>query len=189
MNYIATAVSYCKITHSPSLKSDVSDYSYMESKESPSYLLSGFVLQPQRKKKSQGHLRNIKKIRHDAEKCVHVTSRLVYCNSLLSGCSNKSLRSLQFIQNAAACVLTIQCTPILLSLNWLPVGSRGAISGPCWLCPGKSLTLCCTHLVLAKAQGWILELLNSLLIKVPILLPQLQQLERKWVGIIRESQL
>ena len=59
------------------------------------------------------HLRNISKIRHilsqtDAEKLVHafVTSRLDYCNSLLSGCSKKSLRSLQLIQNAAARILT-----------------------------------------------------------------------------------
>lgn len=35
-----------------------------------------------------------------------------------------------------------------------------------------------THLVLAKAQGWILELLNCFFIKVTIFLPQLQQLER-----------
>uniref|UniRef100_A0A8D0D0W2 Reverse transcriptase domain-containing protein n=1 Tax=Sander lucioperca TaxID=283035 RepID=A0A8D0D0W2_SANLU len=53
------------------------------------------------------HLRNIAKIRNilsqnDAEKLVHafVTSRLDYCNSLLSGCSNKSLKTLQLIQNA-----------------------------------------------------------------------------------------
>lgn len=36
----------------------------------------------------------------------------------------------------------------------------------------------CTHLVLAQAQGWILELLNGFLVKVTIFLPQLQQLER-----------
>ncbi len=54
------------------------------------------------------HLRNITKIRHilsqkDAEKLVHesVTSRLDYCNSLLSGCPSKSLKTLQLIQNAA----------------------------------------------------------------------------------------
>ncbi len=59
------------------------------------------------------HLRNFAKIRHilsqkDAEKLVHafVTSRLDYCNSLSSGCSNKSLKTLQLIQSAAACVLT-----------------------------------------------------------------------------------
>ena len=67
----------------------------------------------------------------DAEKLVHafVTSRLDYCNSLLSGCSNKSLRTLQLIQNAAARVLTgtkirDHISPILASLHWLPVKSR-----------------------------------------------------------------
>ena len=82
------------------------------------------------------HLRNISKIRHilsqkDAEKLVHafVTSRLDYCNSLLAGCSNKSLRSLQLIQNAAARVLTKtkkrdHITPALAALHWLPVKSR-----------------------------------------------------------------
>ncbi len=57
------------------------------------------------------------------------TSRLDYCNSLLSGCSNKSLRTLQIIQNAAARVLTgtkirDHISPILASLHWLPVKSR-----------------------------------------------------------------
>ncbi|XP_037607481.1 uncharacterized protein LOC119477468 [Sebastes umbrosus] len=82
------------------------------------------------------HLRNIAKIRHilsqnDAEKLVHafVTSRLDYCNSLLSGSSNKSLKTLQLIQNAAARVLTRtrkrdHITPALVSLHWLPVKSR-----------------------------------------------------------------
>uniref|UniRef100_A0AAQ4QM23 Reverse transcriptase domain-containing protein n=1 Tax=Gasterosteus aculeatus aculeatus TaxID=481459 RepID=A0AAQ4QM23_GASAC len=82
------------------------------------------------------HLRNISKIRNflsqsDAEKLVHafVTSRLDYCNSLLSGCSCKSLKPLQLIQNAAARVLTRtkkrdHITPVLTSLHWLPVKSR-----------------------------------------------------------------
>ena len=82
------------------------------------------------------HLRNIAKIRGilsqtDAEKLVHafVTSRLDYCNSLLSGCSNGSLKSLQLVQNAAARVLTRtrkrdHISPILASLHWLPVKSR-----------------------------------------------------------------
>lgn len=82
------------------------------------------------------HLRNITKIRklltqHDAEKLVHafVTSRLDYCNSLLSGCPKNSLRSLQLIQNAAARVLTgidkrDHITPALASLHWLPVKFR-----------------------------------------------------------------
>ena len=82
------------------------------------------------------HLRNIAKIRHilsqkDAEKLVHafVTSRLDYCNSLLSGCPNKSIKTLQLIQNAAARVLTRtgirdHISPILASLHWLPVKLR-----------------------------------------------------------------
>ncbi|XP_051811516.1 uncharacterized protein LOC110970601 [Acanthochromis polyacanthus] len=82
------------------------------------------------------HLRNIVKIRNilsqsDAEKLVHafVTSRLDYCNSLLSGCPNSSLKHLQLIQNAAARVLTgvskrDHISPILASLHWLPVKSR-----------------------------------------------------------------
>ncbi|MDF4350591.1 reverse transcriptase family protein, partial [Vibrio parahaemolyticus] len=82
------------------------------------------------------HLRNIAKIRpiltrKDAEKLVHafVTSRLDYCNSLLSGSSSKSLKTLQLIQNAAARVLTgtkkrDHISPVLASLHWLPVKSR-----------------------------------------------------------------
>ena len=82
------------------------------------------------------HLRNIKKVRHilsqnDAEKLVHafVTSRLDYCNALLSGCPSKSLNSLQLVQNAAARILTgtgrrDHITPSLASLHWLPVKYR-----------------------------------------------------------------
>ena len=82
------------------------------------------------------HLRNIAKIRrilsqNDAEKLVHafVTSRLDYCNSLLAGCSKKSLKTLQLVQNAAARVLTRtrkrdHISPILASLHWLPITSR-----------------------------------------------------------------
>lgn len=82
------------------------------------------------------HLRNIAKIRpilsqSDAEKLVHafVTSRLDYCNSLLSGCPSKSLKTLQLVQNAAARVLTRtrrrdHITPVLASLHWLPIKYR-----------------------------------------------------------------
>uniref|UniRef100_A0A669CMS1 Reverse transcriptase domain-containing protein n=1 Tax=Oreochromis niloticus TaxID=8128 RepID=A0A669CMS1_ORENI len=82
------------------------------------------------------HLCNISKVRNilsqsDAEKLVHafITSRLDYCNSLLSGCPKNSLKSLQLIQNAAARVLTgtrkrEQISPVLASLHWLPVKSR-----------------------------------------------------------------
>ena len=55
------------------------------------------------------HMRNIAKIRkmlsvHNAERLVHsfVTSRLDYCNALLSGCANASLKTLQLVQNAEA---------------------------------------------------------------------------------------
>ncbi|XP_060758375.1 uncharacterized protein LOC132869034, partial [Neoarius graeffei] len=82
------------------------------------------------------HLRNIAKIRnlmslHDAEKLVHafVTSRLDYCNALLSGCSNKCINKLQLVQNAAARVLTRtrkydHITPVLSTLHWLPIKFR-----------------------------------------------------------------
>ena len=82
------------------------------------------------------HLRNIKAIRNilsqnDAEKLIHafVTSRLDYCNSLMSGCPMRSLNGLQLVQNAAARVLTRtrrrdHITPVLASLHWLPIKWR-----------------------------------------------------------------
>lgn len=64
-------------------------------------------------------------------KLVHafVTSRLDYCNFLLSGCPNKSLKTFHLIKNAEACVLTRTrkidpISPILAFLHWhspLPV--------------------------------------------------------------------
>lgn len=60
------------------------------------------------------HLHNITKVRHflpqsDAERLDHalISSCLDYCNSLLFDCLNKSLMSLQLVQNAAAQVLTV----------------------------------------------------------------------------------
>ncbi|KAI5608495.1 hypothetical protein C0J50_6634, partial [Silurus asotus] len=82
------------------------------------------------------HLRNIAKIRNmmslqDAEKLVHafVTSRLDYCNALLSGCVSKCINKLQLVQNAAARVLNRSrkydhITPVLISLHWLPIKSH-----------------------------------------------------------------
>ena len=54
--------------------------------------------------------------------------RLGYCNSVLSGCTTKSLKILQLIQNTAAHVLTgtwkqDHISPVLASQHWLPVKS------------------------------------------------------------------
>ncbi len=59
------------------------------------------------------HLKNIAIIRcfvssQDLEKLVYAffTSRVVYCNGLLTGLPKKTIRQLQLIQNAAARILT-----------------------------------------------------------------------------------
>lgn len=66
-----------------------------------------------------------------ASQLIHsfVTSRLDYCNSLLFGMSQYSLRKLNRVQNTAARVLTLSkkfdhITPILKDLHWLPVNLR-----------------------------------------------------------------
>ena len=66
-----------------------------------------------------------------SEKLVHafVSSRLDYCNALLSGIPNKSIQKLQHIQNSAARILLRvrkyeHITPILHSLHWLPISAR-----------------------------------------------------------------
>ena len=65
---------------------------------------------------------------HNAEILIHafVTSRLDYCNALLSGCANSTLKGLQLIQNAAARILRRfeHISPALASLHWLPVKFR-----------------------------------------------------------------
>ena len=82
------------------------------------------------------HLRNISNIRHllshkIAEQLVHafLTSRLDYCNSLLSGLPSSTICHLQRVQNIAARILTRtkiydHITPILQHLHWLPVRER-----------------------------------------------------------------
>ena len=77
------------------------------------------------------HLRNISNIRRllshkIAEQLIHacVTSRLDYCNSLLSGLPSSTICHLQRVQNIAARILTRtkkyeRITPVLQHLHWL----------------------------------------------------------------------
>jgi len=79
------------------------------------------------------HLKNITRIKGivskpDLERLIHafVSSRLDYCNSLLTGLSKRAVRQLQYIQNAAARILTRtrkydHISPVLRFLHWLPV--------------------------------------------------------------------
>jgi hypothetical protein len=82
------------------------------------------------------HLFNIARVRKcldqkTAETLVHslITSKLDYCNSVLSGVSDKHLRRLQMVQNSAARIVTMSrkrdhITPVLERLHWLPVKFR-----------------------------------------------------------------
>ena len=82
------------------------------------------------------HLRNIKRIRHYLtreviEQLVHafITSRLDFCNALLSGVLQQHIKKLQRVQSAAARVICNiptreSVTAALRNLHWLPVKFR-----------------------------------------------------------------
>ena len=82
------------------------------------------------------HLRNISSIRkyisrHTVEIFFHafITSRLDFCNSLLYGLPQKTIKRLQHVQNAAARMVALtpkheHISPVLQELHWLPVEQR-----------------------------------------------------------------
>src|SRR4029434_3881593 len=81
-------------------------------------------------------LYNIRKIRpYLTQSATHMlvplllTSRLDYCNALLTGLPACVVKPLQMIQNAAARLVFNQpkrahVTPLLIELHWLPVAAR-----------------------------------------------------------------
>ena len=82
------------------------------------------------------HLSNISAIRNSlgkaaAEKLLHafISSKMDFCNSLLTSLPNRLIAKIQRVQNAAARMLTRtprreHITPVLVNLHWLPVKYR-----------------------------------------------------------------
>ncbi len=61
--------------------------------------------------------------------CVFMTSRLVYCNALLGGCSARLINKLEMVQNTVARVLTRirkydHISLVLSTQHWLPIKHR-----------------------------------------------------------------
>ena len=81
------------------------------------------------------HIRDLRRIQIHLNKATAisianalVSSRLVYCNSLLFGCPEKYKTNLQRVQNCLARVVTrssrlSESRPLLKSLHWLPIKS------------------------------------------------------------------
>jgi hypothetical protein len=87
-------------------------------------------------KSSNFHIRGLRHIRPFLDQktantvaCSIVSSRLDYCNSLLSGISAKNVRKLQTVQNSLARVVSgtkrrDHIKPVLKTLHWLPITKR-----------------------------------------------------------------
>lgn len=87
-------------------------------------------------KASNFHIRGLRHIRPFLDQktantiaCSIVSSRLDYCNSLLSGTSAKNIKKLQTVQNSVARVITgtkrrDHIKPALKALHWLPITER-----------------------------------------------------------------
>ena len=114
-------------------------------------------------KSAHFHLRNISKIRHlldtDSTKLLinsFFTSRLDYCNSLLTGIPSYQIARLQKLQNKAARIitrtkLTEHIQPVLKRLHWLPVEYRINFKVLCFVYKCKSGT----------APAYIQELIHA----------------------------
>jgi len=81
-------------------------------------------------------LRRLRQIRRSADEevtkrlvTVLVLTRLDYCNAVLAGLSESTIRPMQRVQNAAALLITDtktsdHITPVLMHLHWLPIKSQ-----------------------------------------------------------------
>ena len=85
--------------------------------------------------------------------CIHVLSRLDYCNSLLIGCPQTLLRPLQQVQNSAAKLIyksrrSTHCTPLLKELHWLPIVQRIKYKAACL----------CYHVITGTAPQYLSDI-------------------------------